>query len=110
MNKIIETIPVEVMSAFEARDWPGNVRELENFIERSVILSEGPVLEVPTLPSYRPSSRQSRRLWKPWEREYILRALRECDGVVDGPHGAAARLGVNPATLHSMMRKLKIPR
>jgi formate hydrogenlyase transcriptional activator len=47
MNKTVETIPAEVMSVFESWEWPGNVRELENFIERSVILSEGSVLEVP---------------------------------------------------------------
>jgi len=46
MNKTIESIPLEVMNRLQAWDWPGNIRELENLIERSVILSQGPVLDV----------------------------------------------------------------
>ena len=109
MNKTIETIPVEVMNALEARDWPGNIRELENLIERSVILSEGPVLEVP-LAELRPQTAQPSVTLEGMGREYILRALRECDGAIDGPRGAAARLGMRPPTLHSMMQRMKIPR
>ena len=47
MKKQIETIPMETMNALARWEWPGNVRELENFIERSVILSEGTILNVP---------------------------------------------------------------
>ena len=47
MNKMIDTIPSEAMSALAAYDWPGNVRELENAIERAVILTSGSVLQVP---------------------------------------------------------------
>jgi len=107
MNKAVETIPAEVMRAIESWDWPGNVRELENFIERSVILSEGSVLEAP-IAELQPQAEPP--ILEGLGREYILRALRECDGVVEGPQGAAARIGVSPATLHSMMQKLKIPR
>jgi formate hydrogenlyase transcriptional activator len=46
-NKRIDTVPAEALKAMEEWAWPGNVRELENFIERSVIFSEGPVLNVP---------------------------------------------------------------
>jgi formate hydrogenlyase transcriptional activator len=109
MNKTIGTIPVEVMNALEAWDWPGNIRELENLIERSVILSEGPVLEVP-LAELRPRTAPPSVTLEGMGREYILRALRECDGVIDGPQGAAVRLGMHPATLHSMMQRMKIPR
>jgi formate hydrogenlyase transcriptional activator len=109
MNKTIETIPAEVMNTLEAWDWPGNVRELENLIERSVILSEGPVLEVP-LTELRPHTAQPSVTLEGMGREYILRALRECDGVIDGPQGTAVRLGMHPATLHSMMQRMKIPR
>ena len=42
MNKAIGTIPTKAMTALAAYPWPGNVRELENFIERSVILSQAP--------------------------------------------------------------------
>jgi formate hydrogenlyase transcriptional activator len=47
MNKQIEVIPTETMNALVSWSWPGNVRELENFIERSVIRSQGPILDVP---------------------------------------------------------------
>jgi formate hydrogenlyase transcriptional activator len=47
MNKRIDTIPPETMSALTDWNWPGNVRELENFIERSVALSHKSVLNAP---------------------------------------------------------------
>ena len=56
MNKMIDTIPSEAMSALAAYDWPGNVRELENAIERAVILTSGSVLQVPLAEFRRRSS------------------------------------------------------
>jgi formate hydrogenlyase transcriptional activator len=47
MNKHIESIPPETMDAMLNYHWPGNVRQLENFIERSVILTEGSTLRAP---------------------------------------------------------------
>ena len=47
MGKVIETIPEETMAALKRWRWPGNIRELENFLERAVILTRGPVLYVP---------------------------------------------------------------
>jgi formate hydrogenlyase transcriptional activator len=47
MGRRIETIPAAVMDALVAYPWPGNVRELQNVIERAVILSPGPSLQVP---------------------------------------------------------------
>src|SRR5213594_971963 len=47
MRKTIETIPADTMHAFLQYPWPGNIRELQNIIERAVILSPGPVLQVP---------------------------------------------------------------
>ncbi len=108
MNKTIETIPVETMSALETWDWPGNIRELENLIERSVILSDGPVLNVP-LAELRNRDTTPTLTLEGMGREYILRALRECDGEIDGRHGAAARLGMTSSTLHSMIQRMKIP-
>ncbi len=46
MSRHIETIPTEVLEAMVEYPWPGNIRELENVIERTVILSAGPVLQV----------------------------------------------------------------
>ena len=47
MNKVVETIPAETMTALTRYDWPGNIRELQNLIERAMILTRGPVLRVP---------------------------------------------------------------
>jgi formate hydrogenlyase transcriptional activator len=109
MNKKIETITGESLQALAAWEWPGNIRELENLIERSVILSDGPVLEIPHA--------ELRDLTSPTEtspldsmwRECVLLALRETGGMVDGPGGAASRLGMNSETLHSIMQKMGLP-
>jgi len=112
MNKQIETIPTETMHALSSWEWPGNVRELENFIERSVILSDGPVLNVP-LAELRPANYENSRMngtLESLEREHILRVLRETGGVIAGLRGAAVRLGMKRTTLQSRMQKLGISR
>jgi formate hydrogenlyase transcriptional activator len=110
MNKRIETITTETITALSCYSWPGNVRELENFIERAVILSPGPILQVPLAelktPTREPLS-QTLTLVEA-EREHIVQVLRETKGVVGGPQGAAARLGMKRTTLQSKMRKLGI--
>lgn len=80
MNKPIDEIPVEVMNVLKCHDWPGNIRELQNFIERAVVLSPGPVLR-PTLPELKhmtkePSATSSRTLAEA-EREHILDVLKQ---------------------------------
>lgn len=87
------------------------MRELENFIERSVILSEGSSLNVPLpeLSSGKESSRCGATL-EDLEREHILRVLRETGGVIAGVHGAAARLGMKRTTLQSRIQRLGITR
>jgi formate hydrogenlyase transcriptional activator len=111
MNKQIETIPSETMNALARWEWPGNVRELENFIERSVILSEGTILNVP-LSELRPTydGTQHNSTLESLEREHILRVLRETGGVISGVHGAAVRLGMKRTTLQSRMQKMGISR
>jgi formate hydrogenlyase transcriptional activator len=112
MNKTIESIPAETLDALMNWDWPGNVRELENFIERSVILTSGPVLKVPLAelrPSYEGPANRDLTL-ETAEREHILRILRETGGVISGTRGAAARLGLKRTTLQSKMHKLRISR
>ncbi len=108
MNRQIDKISSETMSALVSWHWPGNVRELENFIERSVILSRGPTLRAP-LAEIRPDAAeaQTSTTLEQVEREYILRALRESGGVVTT---AATRLGLHRTTLNAMMRKLCISR
>jgi PAS domain S-box-containing protein len=111
MNKRIQTIPTETMEALTRWQWPGNVRELENFIERAVILSRGPILHAPLseLKAPREEVKTTRDTsLETAEREHIIRVLREAGGVIGGPHGAAARLGVKRTTLNGMMRRLGI--
>ena len=111
MNKQIETIPSEAMNALTRWEWPGNVRELENFIERSVILSGGTILNVP-LSELRPvyGSARADATLEGLEREHILRVLRETGGVISGLRGAAVRLGMKRTTLQSRMQKMGISR
>ncbi|MGA2114818.1 MAG: hypothetical protein ABSH56_08725 [Bryobacteraceae bacterium] len=100
------------MEALTKYEWPGNIRELQNVIERSVILSSGPALQL-ALPeiarSVSPPPRKP-RLEETAERERILLALSQSEGKVAGPGGAAARLGVRRTTLQSRMKKLHIER
>jgi len=110
MNKQIETIPTDAMNALIHWRWPGNVRELENFIERSVILSDASVLTIPMAELYLPSDSSCGSVLESLEREYILRVLRETGGVIAGTHGAAARLGLKRTTLQSRIQKLGITR
>jgi len=113
MGKRVESIPDDVMREFEDWHWPGNIRELENFIERSVILTQGPEFYAP-LAELRISSPDRCRPFgttlEQIEREYILRTLREADGIVSGAQGAAARLGMKRTTLQSRIQKLGISR
>jgi formate hydrogenlyase transcriptional activator len=110
MNRQIESIPSEAIQALQNWDWPGNVRELENFIERSVILSEGAVLQVPLTELAERSTPVHENTLVGVERDHIVRVLRETGGVVAGLHGAAARLGLKRTTLQSMISRLAISR
>jgi formate hydrogenlyase transcriptional activator len=113
VNRHIESIPSGAIEALTRYAWPGNIRELQNVIERSVILSSGPVLRLamPEIGMAGPAANV--RAWQPpngAERERILHALQEAHGVVSGPNGAAARLGLRRTTLQYRMKMLKIGR
>jgi formate hydrogenlyase transcriptional activator len=102
--------------------WPGNIRELENFMERSVILTDGSSLRVPvdelaailqdriSEPQPNPGGIGSQGTLEELERQYIVQVLRQAAGVVSGSHGAAARLGMKRTTLQSKMQRLRITR
>jgi len=114
MGKTIESIPDETMEALIRWRWPGNIRELENFLERAVILTRGPVLYVPLAELQLPEEAQDQDKQNPTlhgaEREHILRVLRETKGQIGGDDGAAARLGLKRTTLNSKLKKLGIER
>jgi formate hydrogenlyase transcriptional activator len=114
MGKTIETITDDTMDVLTQYSWPGNIRELQNLMERAVILSSGPVLRVP-LPHLhtRTTPRQdggTNQTLAEAERTHILAMLKDSEWVISGPHGAAARLGINRSTLQFRMRKLGITR
>ena len=129
MNKKIETISSETLKQMRQYHWPGNIRELQNVIERAVILSAGPVLNVPlgeiqSRPAATaanrngdsdkergPTTRQDiRNVLEETERKHILGVLAQTNWVVAGPNGAATRLGMKRSTLQLRMRKLGLSR
>jgi formate hydrogenlyase transcriptional activator len=122
-QRVIDTIPSETMQALVRYHWPGNIRELQNVIERAVIISRGPVLNValteltpdvtlasdPVVTSAKLASHESlQEMLEETERNQILRALEEANGVVAGANGAANRLGMKRSTLQLRMQKLGI--
>jgi DNA-binding NtrC family response regulator len=114
MNRTIETIPAETMAALTRYPWPGNIRELQNLIERAVILSHGPVLQVPlqdldNCTALRRDNGKDQTL-EAAERAHILAILNETRWVLAGPRGAAVRLGINRSTLQFRLKKLGIVR
>lgn len=110
MRRHIEQIPETTMDAFVAYRWPGNVRELQNMIERAVIQSENGVLPnplpTPQANTMRPTA--SRGTLRDREAALILQTLRAAGGMIGGPRGAAARLGLKRTTLISKMKRLGI--
>jgi formate hydrogenlyase transcriptional activator len=112
MDKQVEYIPAETMSALVSYPWPGNIRELQNFIERSVILTTGNVLQAPlaTLSSAGEVESLGAITLEDAERDHIRKTLEQTRWVVAGPNGAAARLGIKRSTLYFRMQKLGISR
>ena len=115
-GKKFRTIDKKSLKVLQAYGWPGNVRELQNVIERAVILSDPDTLSVDetwfkrkTLQVAAPKLPLSGTLLRQ-EKEMIETALREAGGMVGGPTGAAARLGIPRETLNSKIKKLEIKR
>lgn len=125
MNRTIENIPAETIQKLMSWEWPGNIRELENVIERAVLLTRGTTLnlhlnapQTHLLPSLsndvhpRGSMAQMLNPATPEtdeeERQRIIQVLRETNGIVAGPRGAATRLGMKRTTLLSRMQRLGI--
>jgi formate hydrogenlyase transcriptional activator len=113
LHKKIEVIPDETIKVMMQWSWPGNIRELENFIERSVILSEGNRLTSPLDELRKEATGQqpdSDGTLRDREHEHIVEILRQTRGVLSGPAGAAARLGLKRTTLQYKMQRLGIAR
>ncbi|MEM6366936.1 MAG: sigma 54-interacting transcriptional regulator [Myxococcota bacterium] len=100
------------LAPLERYAWPGNVRELEHVIERALILCRGEsvlhfrdALGAPEETSELPSLELDAVI-----RRHVRRVLNLARGQIEGEEGAAARLGLNPSTLRSRMRRLGIQR
>jgi formate hydrogenlyase transcriptional activator len=115
MQKPLTAISEEFMMALESHPWPGNVRELQNFIERSVILSTGAVLNgsLPELVCATQDGSKRQKSSPPVtleeaERSHIVQTLEQTEGVLGGQYGAAALLGLPRTTLIAKMNRLGI--
>jgi formate hydrogenlyase transcriptional activator len=111
LGRHIDAIPPHVIAQLVRHTWPGNVRELQHVVHRAVILSHDGVLELPPLDvpaktPHRPTPNVER--FDDAVRDHILDVLRETNGIVAGPRGAAVRLGLKRSTLLSKMEKLGI--
>jgi len=115
-GKNFRTIDKRTLKLLQAYEWPGNVRELQNVIERAVILTDSDCFAVDETWLRQERSEVSRQtvaltgVLLKQEKQMIETALREAGGVVGGPTGAAAKLGIPRETLNSKIRKLGIKR
>ena len=130
LGRPARAISQSIFSSLHDYHWPGNVRELRNVIERTAVTSPGRKLRLPVewetinprpLPPYPLNSTAQHGLLNSrsaldgnkldhLERSYILNVLERCQWRIQGVHGAAAILGLNPSTLRSRMNKLGIRR
>jgi formate hydrogenlyase transcriptional activator len=108
-GKSIGHVSGDVMAAIMRYDWPGNIRELQNFIERSVILTNGRELRAPIEELTNQETHDDVvRTLNDAHRALLIKTLRETNWVVGGPNGAAVRLGLKRTTLITKMRRLGI--
>jgi transcriptional regulator with GAF, ATPase, and Fis domain len=115
----IDGVSRDTMELLARYPWPGNVRELQNIVERAVVLATGPTLTVDaellsigdvdapaaagtSVHDVQPLSMRDA------ERRHIESILKQTNGVIEGPDGAARILNLNPNTLRSRMRKLGV--
>jgi formate hydrogenlyase transcriptional activator len=128
-GKAVQGISPETMRRLVDYDWPGNVRELQNLVERAVVLAQSPVLDFGAdLPTAKDAATEAGRTaveatpapdvspaptsqsLESVQRRHILDVLAATRWVIEGPEGAASRLGLSPSTLRSRMQKLRIRR
>jgi transcriptional regulator with GAF, ATPase, and Fis domain len=129
-GKPIHGIGTAALDQMLCYEWPGNVRELENLIERAVVLSTGPALDLksvfpsqppltprvnaaskPAPPASEPPSHAGKpKSMEEVERAHLLSVLEATNWVIEGPRGAAQALNVSPSTMRSRMKRLGIER
>jgi len=111
LGKPIQKIPSDVIMTLQTHPWPGNVRELENVIERALINTLGPELQLAEklmTPLAEDLVESRTGGLEEIERDYIVRILEERHWKIEGIGGAASTLNLNPSTLRGRMRKLGI--
>jgi len=111
LDRHIERVPERAMEALVRYPWPGNVRELGNVIERAMILSVGPVLQLDGVfdPAAMPAADAAERLDQV-ERAHFEQVLERCGWRINGTGNAAEILGMHPNTLRSRLKKLGVAR
>jgi PAS domain S-box-containing protein len=114
-GKHFRSVEKRTLQVLQSYPWPGNIRELQNVIERSVIVCETENFSVDEswLSQKPPERKAESQLYlsekvAAQEKEIIEAALRESQGRVFGPSGAAAKLGMPRSTLESKIRSLQI--
>jgi transcriptional regulator with GAF, ATPase, and Fis domain len=112
LGRTIDGISPTFIERASAYDWPGNIRELENLVERALIMSRGGMLDASELfaaPGGVPhAAPPGAATLEEVERAHICRILDATGWRIEGDHGAARTLGLNPSTLRGRMRKLGI--
>ena len=117
VDRRIDRVEEETMQRLIDYSWPGNIRELQNVIERAMILTNGPELQIEPevfMVDFSPESTgfagNSNSSLRTLERDHILRVLRSTDWIIEGDRGAARQLGLHPNTLRSRLKKMGITR
>lgn len=114
IGKKIEGVSVDSMQRLQNYRWPGNIRELENMIERAIILTDAPILDIgpdqlPTVANSGMLSTQANDAsLNTIAKEHILNILEQTHWIIEGPNGAAQLLKLKPSTLRYRMQKLGI--
>jgi len=114
LGRDVSEISSEMMNQLRRYSWPGNVRELEGIVQRALISSSGPVLDLaePLIDVTQEPDQHEGTVsdLKLVEREHIVAVLEDANWRISGTAGAAAKLGIPPSTLRSKMKKLSIVR
>lgn len=115
VGKNFDTIPQKSIDELNHYSWPGNVRELENMIERAVITSTGKKLKLDILVNQNPPplithNSGSEKTYQEFEQAFLYDVLIETGWKIEGPYGAAHKLGLKPSTLRNRMKRLSIRR